>query len=69
MVHIGGDEWQLVAEKLGLTPEEIRFLDKRTLNPADAMLGYIASRYNITVGQLYELLNVQCGLPVIADHL
>lgn len=64
----GGDEWKIFAEQLGLTPEEIRFLDHRTLNPADAALGYIAQKYQITVGDLYHLLT-ECGLPVIADLL
>ena len=58
----------MVSEKLGLSPDEIRFLDNRTLNPADAMLGYVARQYNITVGDIYDLLN-DCDLPVMADHL
>ena len=65
---VGLDEWKLFAEKLGLTPEEIRFLDQRTLNPADAALSYIAQKYRITVGDLYHLLT-ECGLPVVADLL
>ena len=64
----GGDEWKIFAEKLRLTPEEIRFLDNRTMNPADAALGYIAQKYQITVGDLYYLLT-ECGLPVVADLL
>lgn len=64
----GGDEWKIFAEKLRLTPEEIRFLDHRILNPADAALGYIAQKYQITVGDLYYLLT-ECGLPVVADLL
>ena len=51
-----------------MTPEEIRFLDQRTLNPADAALSYIAQKYRITVGDLYHLLT-ECGLPVVADLL
>ncbi|XP_078354091.1 uncharacterized protein LOC144638729 isoform X2 [Oculina patagonica] len=65
----GRDEWKLVAENLGLTPEEILFLDKRTLNPAEAMLNHAANLHNsITVGNLYDLL-VDCELPVMADIL
>ena len=64
----GGDEWKLVAEKLGLNPEEIRYLDKRTLNPADALLSYIANKRYLTVGELYEVL-CDCGVPVMADRL
>lgn len=58
----------MVAEALGLTPSEIRFLDKRTLNPLDAALGFIARQRCITVGDLYDLLNKH-GFPVIADFL
>lgn len=63
---VGGDEWKLVAEALGLTPQEIRFLDNRTLNPLDAALAFVAKQRDITVGDLYDLL-CECGLPVIAD--
>ena len=64
----GGHEWKSVADRLGLTPAEIRFLDKRTLNPAAEMLVHVAKRHCITVGDLYDLL-VDCGLPVMADIL
>ena len=64
----GGDEWRVVAEKLGLSPKQIRFLEKRTLNPCDAVLAFISRRYSISVGELYDLLN-ECGLPVVADNL
>ena len=63
---VGGEEWKLVAEKLGLTPKEIRFLDKRTLNPLDAALTFVAKQRHITVGDLYDLLS-ECGFPLIAD--
>ena len=64
---IGGHEWQVVAEGLGLTPLEIRFLDSRTLNPFDAALSFIARQRHITVGNLYDLLK-ELGFPVIADR-
>ena len=64
----GGDEWKLVAEKLGLNADEIRFLDKRTLNPADGFLAYVARQRHLTVGDLYDVL-CECGLPVMADKL
>ena len=64
----GGDEWMLVAERLGLDPDEIRYVDKRTLNPADALIGYIAHQRLLTVVELYKVL-CDCGLPVIADKL
>jgi len=65
---VGGEEWKEVAERLGLTPREIRFLDNRTLNPFDAALAFIARQKNITVANLYDLLN-ECGYPVLADLL
>ena len=65
---VGGDEWKLLAERLRLAPEKIRFLDKRVLNPADALLAYVGERSNITIGDLYDLLN-ECGLSGMADRL
>ncbi|KAL9963891.1 hypothetical protein ACROYT_G027446 [Oculina patagonica] len=64
----GGDDWKTVAEALGLSPQEIRFLDKRTLNPLDAALAFIAKQRHITVGDLYDLLNER-GFPMLADLL
>ena len=64
----GGDEWKVVAERLGLTPREIRFLDKRTLNPCDAALSFIANQRPTSVGDLYDVIN-DCGFPKIADLL
>ncbi|KAL9965598.1 hypothetical protein ACROYT_G029420 [Oculina patagonica] len=64
----GGDEWKEIAEALGLSQPEIRFLDNRTLNPLDAALAFIAKQRHITVGELYDLLNEK-GFPVIADLL
>ena len=63
---VGGEEWKLVSEALGLTPQEIRFLDNRTLNPLDAALAFIVKERHITVGDLYDLLS-ECGFPAIAD--
>lgn len=68
MFRIGRDEWKQVAEKLGLTQDEIHFLDIRTRNPADEMLGYVTSCFPVTVGDLYDLL-IACELPVMADLL
>ena len=58
----------MVAEKLGLTPRKIRFFDKRTRNPFDAALGFIANQRHISVGTLYNIL-IECGCPMIADDL
>lgn len=65
---LGGEEWKLVAELLGLTPAAIRFLDKRTLNSFDAALSFTAKQRFLSVGDLYDVLN-DCGLPVMADLL
>jgi len=65
----GRDEWKLFAERLGLNPAEILYLDKRVINPSEAALvhsrrqGYICS-----VGELYDAL-VDCELPLLADLL
>ena len=64
----GGEDWKLVAEELGLTPQEIRYLDRRTLNPCEAVLAFISSQRDVSVGALYDGLN-KCGLPVTADIL
>ena len=68
VVIVGGDEWKLLAAKLGFNSDKIRFLNNRTLNPAEAVLGYITRERYVTVGKLYDVLN-ECGLPVIADIL
>ncbi|XP_068677290.1 uncharacterized protein [Montipora foliosa] len=64
----GGEEWKDVAEKLGLSPKEIRYLDKRIHNPCDAALAFISQRRHITVDDLYNVLT-ECGYPVLADTL
>ena len=64
----GGEEWKNVAEKLGLSPKEIRYLDKRTLNPCDAALAFVSQRCHINVDDLYDVLT-ECGYPVLADTL
>ena len=58
-----------LAEKLGLTPAEIRFLDKRVFNPCDAALVHARKqRLILNVGDLYDRL-VECKLPRLADIL
>ena len=68
IILVGRDDWELFAEKLGLTPAEIRFLDKRTMNQVLEVLIFAAQKYLITVGDLYDVLK-DCGLPVIVDFL
>ena len=66
---LGRDEWKLFAEKLGLNPAEILYLDKRVLNPCDAALAHSRNQgYVTSVGDLYDAL-VECDLPIIADLL
>ena len=68
LIFVGRDDWELFAEKLGLTPAEIRFLDKRAKNQVLEVLVFAAKKYLITVGDLYDVLK-DCGLPTIADIL
>ena len=66
---LGGGEWMSLAERLGLTPAEIRFLDKRVLNPCDAALEHARKQRLIqNVGDLYDRL-VDCEFPRLADLL
>ena len=58
----------MLAEKLGLNSDWTRLLDRRCLNPAGVLLDRVAERSNMTVGNLYDLLN-ECGLPGLADRL
>lgn len=64
----GGDEWKLLAEKLGMSYDEIRVLDKRTLNPCDVALNLVANSRHLTVGEVYDIL-VECELAGSADLL
>ncbi|CAH3130597.1 unnamed protein product [Pocillopora meandrina] len=62
----GGDEWKVLAERLGFSQIEIRFLDKRVVNPSDVVLGAAGKHRYLSVVEIYETL-VDCGLPAIAD--
>ena len=66
--YLGDDGWMMIADRLGLTAEEIRFLDKRTLNPAEAALSFVSKQRFISVGLLYDLLK-ESMLPTQADLL
>lgn len=67
-LFVGGQEWKQLAEKLGLAPGEIRFLDSRVLNPCEAAIAFIAKQHYVTVGELYDMIS-ECGFPVTADIL
>ena len=62
----GGDEWKLLAEKLGFSQIEIRFLDNRVVNPSDVVLGAVGNHRHLSIGEIYDAL-VDCELPAIAD--
>ena len=59
---------EVVAEKLGLNPREIRFLDDRYNSPVEALLAFVPNQRYLSVGELYQVL-CDCGIPVIADQL
>ncbi|KAL9966339.1 hypothetical protein ACROYT_G024393 [Oculina patagonica] len=72
-VHLcGGDEWMMVAERLGLSPAKIRYLERRCQNPCqnpfEYAVGHTRSQQHLNVGQLYDVL-VNCGFPIFADLL
>ena len=67
-IFLGGDEWMVVAERLGLTPAEIRFLERRCRNPFEIALAHSRNQHYLDVGQLYDVL-VDCGFPRFADLL
>ncbi|CAH3179496.1 unnamed protein product [Porites lobata] len=64
----GGDEWKQLAEKLGISYDEIRFLDERTLNPCNVVLDLVANSRHLNVGEVYYIL-VECDLAGSADLL
>ena len=67
VLFLGGEEWKVMAEKLGMSGDEIRFLDNRTRNPADeALVELVLRNPNSTVGYLYDVL-VECDMPTVAD--
>ena len=63
---LGGDEWKLVADKVGHSGDEIRFFDKPKCNPAEEVLSWLGERPSSTVGNLYDIL-VDCDMPTSAD--
>lgn len=58
----------MVADKLGLKPGEIRYLNKRFHNPFEEALILSRNQQPLNVGQLYDVL-VDCGFPIFADLL
>ena len=64
----GGEEWKVVAERLGFSAKEIRYLDVRMRNPCDAALDFVSQKNYMNVDDLYDVLT-ECGMPVLADIL
>ncbi|XP_044183878.1 uncharacterized protein LOC122964379 [Acropora millepora] len=68
-IHLsGGEEWKFVAERLGFTAPEIRYLDHRTRNPFEAALTHYIERNPMKVGDLHDILT-ECGMRVLTDIL
>ena len=65
-IVVGGDEWKLLAERLGFSQIDIRFLDKRVMNPSDVVLGAVGRHRHLSVGEIYDKL-VDCELSAVAD--
>ena len=65
-IFLVGERWKPLAEKLGLSQIEIRFLDERVVNPSHVVLGAVAKHRHLSVGEIYDTL-VDCELPVVAD--
>ena len=64
----GGEDWKVVAERMGFTAPEIRYLDHRTRNPFEAALTHCIQMNPMKVDDLYDILT-ECGMPVLADIL
>ena len=56
----------MMADELGMLPAEIRFLDKRAHNPAEALLSWLEEDPSSTVGNLYNAM-VNYDMPTFAD--
>ena len=61
-------QWKVVAERLGLRANEIKFLDMRYPNPSEAALTFVAQYRGMNVDDLYDVLT-ECGMPMLADIL
>ena len=60
----GGEEWKIVADRLGFKDAYIRCFDNRFRNPVELILNVCG----LNVGQLYDVL-VECEFPLLADLL
>ena len=60
----GGEEWKIVADRLGVKDAYIRYFDNRFRNPVELILNVC----DLNVGKLYDVL-VECEFPLLADLL
>ena len=60
----GGEEWKIVADRLGFEDAYIRCFDNRFKNPVELILNLSG----LNVGELYDVL-VECEFPLLADLL
>ena len=67
-ITVTGWQWKVFAERLGLTANEIEFLDMRYRNPNEAVLTFVAQYNGMNVDYLYDVLT-ECGMPALADIL
>ena len=67
-VFVLATDWQVVAKRLGLSANEIAFLDMRYPNPSEAALTFAAQYRGMNVNDLYDVLT-ECGMPALADTL
>ena len=67
-VYVSVTDWHVLAERLDLTANEIKFLDARYRNPSEALLTFVAQRDGMNVDDLYDVLT-ECGMPALADIL
>ncbi|XP_015749583.1 PREDICTED: uncharacterized protein LOC107329408 isoform X2 [Acropora digitifera] len=61
-------QWKVVAERLGLRANEIKYFDMRYPNPCEAALTFVAQYRGLNVDDLYDVLT-ECGMPLLADIL
>ena len=50
-------QWKVVAERLGLMTNEIKFLDMRYPNPREAALAFVAEYHGMTVDCLLRCVS------------
>lgn len=60
----GGEEWKIVADRLGFEDAYSRCFDNRFKNPVELILNLSG----LNVGELYDVL-VECEFPLLADFL